>query len=294
MRSSYQFDRCGGGKGLFAVVHVRGRYHRPHLTPLKKFHKVVTALVGPPAGDPPRLMSFGPQLASDNFRLAPPTLGIASSPRRRPQSASPRLPTGRTSPCNLAETWHQPFATWEQQAQRSTQRATRPQSARPQSARPRSACSPQAQGQPTYNKPRPRPPTAFACDDRGHVFAGSRKSPQEPGSPRTISRPNTARSVFSPRDTYPWRTSLPLPSSLDWGESTPRGMRFESARRATLESAYGVSRWPDAAHFATGYKQNPGTTAGCQQAAGRPSSAAHRNLAAMIRPACVARCISAR
>ena len=170
----------------------------------------------------------------------------------------------------------------------------RPQSARPQSARPRSACSPQAQGQPTYNKPRPRPPTAFACDDRGHVFAGSRKSPQEPGSPRTISRPNTARSVFSPRDTYPWRTSLPLPSSLDWGESTPRGMRFESARRATLESAYGVSRWPDAAHFATGYKQNPGTTAGCQQAAGRPSSAAHRNLAAMIRPACVARCISAR
>ena len=235
-------------------------------------------------------MSFGPQLASDNFRLAPPTLGIPTSPRRRPQSASPRLPTGRAAPCNLAETWHQPFATWEQQAQRSARGATRPRSA---TASGRVA---QPQGQPAYPKPKPRPATAFVTNDRGHVFAGSRKSPQEPGSPRTVYRPSTAGSVFSPRDTYPWRTSLPLPSSLDWGESTPRGMRFEKTRAPTpyRPQSAGASRWPDAAHFATGYTQAPATTAGCQQAAGRPSSAAARNLAAMIRPASVARCISAR
>jgi hypothetical protein len=245
--------------------------------------------------DPPRLMSFGTQLVSDNFRLAPPTLGIPTSPRRRPESASPRLPSGRASPCNLAETWHRPFATWEQQVQRSARGATRPRSAAV-SGRVASPRVSQSQGQPAYPKPKPRPATAFVTDDRGHVLPGSRKSPQEPGSPRTVYRPSTARNVFSPRETYPWRTSLPLPSSLDWGESTPRGMRFEKTRAPTSyrPQSAGASRWPDAAHFATGYTQAPATTAGCQQAAGRPSSAAARDLAAVIRPASVARCISAR
>ena len=243
----------------------------------------------------PRLMSFGTQLVSDNFRLAPPTLGIPTSPRRRPESASPRLPSGRASPCNLAETWHRPFATWEQQVQRSARGATRPRSAAV-SGRVASPRVSQSQGQPAYPKPKPRPATAFVTDDRGHVLPGSRKSPQEPGSPRTVYRPSTARNVFSPRETYPWRTSLPLPSSLDWGESTPRGMRFEKTRAPTSyrPQSAGASRWPDAAHFATGYTQAPATTAGCQQAAGRPSSAAARDLAAVIRPASVARCISAR
>lgn len=229
-------------------------------------------------------MSFGPQSFGrssfgssfgyrqdplDNFRLAPPTLGIPTS--RRPQSASPRLQTARAAPCNLAATWQQPFKTWEQQAQRSAQGATRPRSA----------------------KPRPNT-TAFVANDQGHIL---------PGSPRSSSRPSTARAAFSPRETYPWRTSLPLPSSLDWGESTPRGMRFDEAsgvrsfaRAPTpwrADSA-GASRWPDAAHFATGFTQAPSTTAGPKQAAGFQQTEAARQLAAIIRPACVARCMSPR
>ena len=270
------------------------RVEKPHVPPkpvtrlaTTPYAKVVTpsrsSLIWAASG-----MSFGRQHAYDNFRLAPPTLGLPS-PRQRPQSASPRLPTGRAAPRNLAKTWHQPFVSWEQQAQRSAQGATRPLSA---AVSGRVALP---QGQPAYPKPKPRPATAFVTNDRGHLLPGSRKSPQEPGSPRTFG-PSAGRNVFSPRETYPWRTSLPLPSSLDWGESTPRGMRLEKARAPTTyrPQSSGASRWPDAAHYAAGYTQAPATTAGCRQAAGRPSSAAARDLAAMIRPASVARCVSAR
>ena len=209
----------------------------------------------------PHRMAFARERASP-MRLGPPPIGAAHMllPARErsrnasevpsPRPASPRLPMS-TSGRSFQE-WQMPVDTY----------------------RPIRVVLGRVDGRVQS----PRAPTKFVANDRGHILDGT---------PRLARRPRSAGpAVFAPRETYPWRTSMPLPASLSWGESVPPAMRLGSlhaagkraptAWRADRHQSY---RWPDEAN-----KPTRELLRDCKE-----SEVLAKDLAAMIRPACVAR-----